>query len=236
MEVEEILAVVTALTTIIATILSYKAIKQADKSIKQTEKNSVIGSNQFLFDRRLELINYFRAVISEANGLGLHVTEITEDTRKDAEDVFEVDEKIKQLKGILDMQFSAFTNNLCFYELGSMIIQVSEGSAENYEIERKKCVIFIDEMRNKIESVDYLFSDNSLKLELKNILEGYVDVLKLYNTLFYELHTVKGAYDFPVFFLTYDNMKKNAAKLKKAVENINIEETNATIKEELSVF
>lgn len=68
-----------------------------------------------------------------------------------------------------------------------MIIGVKEGSREDYERERLKCVVFVAKMNNKIESINYLFSDNNLKLKLKKVLERYVNVLERYDVLFYEL-------------------------------------------------
>lgn len=227
--IELVIAVISGVATILATYLSYRA-------IKQTERNSVITSNQFLFDRRLEILHYFQEIIFLSKNMGLHVTEMTETTRKYAEDPFRVDETMKQLTSILSMQFNLFTNNLLFYELGSMVVEVEEGSAKVYNKERQKCVVFVEEMHTKVKSIDYLFVDDCLKFKLKSVLEGYLDGLSKYNVLFWELHNVKGAYDFAVFFLTYDNMKSDVEKLKVILDNFDLEELNRQIQNELSVF
>lgn len=209
--------------SIIATIVAVVGIYQTKKVIKLT-------STQFLFDKRLEIINIFRAVLNVNKELVF--IEIVDDEEYYS-DPLEYKERSENLINIIQMEFAETTNHALFHELFNICESVG---TNNFEQERIKFLLFRNTLNENISTIEYVFSNNGLQSIVADILTNYDTVLKLYSSLFFQINGINSNESIRIMLLTYQSLYREVKELKNAIKMIENTNVEAMIKEELTVF
>ncbi|WP_367377496.1 hypothetical protein [Enterococcus gilvus] len=209
--------------SIIATIIAVIGILQTKKTVK-------INSNQFLFDKRLEIINLYKAVIYVTNEVAN--VEITNEDDYYT-DIMNYKERSKDLIIRIKLDYSGITNHALFYELYNL--SKSTGT-EEFGKERINVLLFRNVLNELVGATEYLLSDKDLQTIVKNVLSSYDSILRLYIAIFSEITTINSNESIRVILLTHENIFTEVEKLKLTIEQMNVEDINSKIAKELRVF
>lgn len=171
-----------SLSDIISIIISSVALFFSYKAIKQTNKSIELSNKQSLFDRRLIINDLFNAIIelnfSYIDSLNLD-TDFKDYYRSGAGNSLKGH---KALNELINNHFVQVVNHSLFVDK----IRFSEADdKKEYELVRVEYLKYKSELKSKINQVSYLFSDQLYNQQLENILETYLGVLNSYNSYYY---------------------------------------------------
>lgn len=214
---------VSLIISLIATLIALIGIFQTKRTIK-------MSSNQFLFDKRLEIINLYEAIIYVGNEVAN--VEITNEEGYFT-DVISYKERSKDLTSRINLDFSMITNHALFYDLYKFSESVS---TDKFDQERINVLLFRNNLNEFIAATNYLFSDKDLQLVIKDVLTIYESILRLYIAIFLELNNIKSNGSIGVVLLTHKKIFNEVEKLKLSIRQIEVQEMNSRIAKELEVF
>lgn len=198
--------------------------------IWQTKRMSTINSNQFVFDRRLEIITIFRAISNLEQRLNF---EDINDSENFFSDVMEWESRSENVFSIVKEEFAMVRNHALFYE-GTTFSEAE--NVEDFEKKRIEYLLWKNTLNAKVASIEYLFSSEELKGEISNVMTKYVELLDNFVTLFYQINTVKDHNSIRVLLISHNQMVLIGNELKIMIEEIDLEKSEKIIKKELTVF
>ncbi|WP_429951578.1 hypothetical protein [Enterococcus sp. AZ101] len=198
--------------------------------IFQTRKSIKISSNQFLFDRRSEVISLYKAIVSTKSML--HFSDFT-DNEEFYSDIFKYEERSKNLLSIIKMEFASVTDHALLYELFELCESVN---TDRFIKERRKFLLFKNDLNEKKDSIDYLFSSKELRQTLFDVLNKYEKLLQLYSSVYYQIDKINSHESIRVLLLSYKKLSDEGNSLKNTLENLEIQKIESMIKKELTVF
>ena len=210
--------------------ISVIAIVIAAIGIYQTKKSMKLASNQFLFSKRLEIVNLYRAITYVMDGLAFIDLSDNEEYYCD---IFEYNKRSENLFNIIKMEFAQVTNHALFHELFNLYEAVGK---ENFEEERIKFLLFRNSFKEKITTTNYLFSEDKLEYTVIDVLTKYDNILQLYTSIFLQMNSISSHESIRVLLLTYKTLYAEVKDLEKVIEEIDKSSVETMIKVELKVF
>ncbi|MGM0167105.1 hypothetical protein IGI39_002085 [Enterococcus sp. AZ135] len=214
----------------ISITISVIAIVFAAIGIYQTKKSMKLASNQFLFSKRLEIVNLYRAVTYVMNGLAFIDLSDNEEYYCD---ILEYEKRSENLFSIIKSEFAQVTNHALFHELYNLYEAVGK---ENFEEERIKFLLFRNTFKEKITTTNYLFSEDKLENTVIDVLTRYDNILQLYTSIFLQMNSISSYESIRAILLVYKKLYTEVKDLEKAIEMIDKSSIEKKIKVEMMVF
>ncbi|MGK0607278.1 hypothetical protein [Enterococcus gilvus] len=215
---------------IVSNILSGAAILLNAFAIYKTGKSFKTTSNQFLFTKRSEIIDLYRAVLSVIDLT--HLQDFTEDENY-ANSIIHGDIPTNNFTNLISVEFLSIVSDDIFKDLYTTYEAVVKDS---FDEEMNKIQCFGADLRKKIKLTESIFSDEELKKTIIEVLTGYDNLLSKFTRIFRELDQENWANSITYLLREHEEFSKEFYDLKNKINNINKNEIDKKIAKEFKLF